>query len=467
MASQGFAPLTIPKSLSARLLVLTVVFVMVSEVLIFVPSIARFRLVYLEDRIVESHLATLALEASPDHMISPALEQKLLDHARVKAVALMRPEMKTLALGFDMPPTVDASFDLRAATPVTLIRDAFDTLLQRDGRIIRVLGPPPQDPSMVVDAIFDEAPMRADMYDYAGRILNLSIAISLITAGLVYLSLQWLMVRPMRRITESMVAFRKAPEDTAPAIVPSERNDEIGIAQRELADMQAELRTALKQKTRLAALGTAVSKINHDLRNILATAQLISDRLSSSDDPEVRRVTPMLVRTIDRAIELCTNTLRFGKAEEQKPVRTRFPLHELVDDVMVALGSVSGSGISWRNDVADDLTIDADRDQIHRVLLNLGRNAMEAMAGGGTGEIVVRAGHRDSMTTIDFSDTGPGLPEEVRENLFEAYTDSARGGGTGLGLAIARDLMRGHGGDISLVETGSSRTTFRLELPES
>jgi hypothetical protein len=77
------------------------------------------------------------------------------------------------------------------------IRDAFATLLQPDSRVIRVLGLASQDPSMVVDAIFDEAPMRADMYDYAGRILNLSIAISLITAGLVFLSLQWLMVRPM------------------------------------------------------------------------------------------------------------------------------------------------------------------------------------------------------------------------------------------------------------------------------
>lgn len=466
MASPGFALRSIPRSLSARLLILTVVFVMIAEVLIFVPSIARFRLVYLEDRIVASHLATLALEASPDHMISVALERLLLEHARVKAVALMRPEMKTLALGFDMPPAVDASFDLREATPVTLIRDAFDTLLQGDRRVIRVLGPAPQEPGMLVDAIFDEAPMRADMYDYAGRILNLSIAISLITAGLVFLSLQWLMVRPMRRITESMVAFRKAPEDAAPGIVPSERDDEIGIAQRELADMQSELRIALKQKTRLAALGTAVSKINHDLRNLLATAQLVSDRLGGSDDPEVRRVAPILVRTIDRAIELCTNTLRFGKAEEQQPMRTRFPLHDLVDDVALALGS-GASGVTWRNDVAPDFAVHADRDQIYRVLLNLGRNALEAMAGAGDGEIHVRAGHRHSMTHIDFSDTGPGLPDEVRKNLFEAYTGSARGGGTGLGLAIARDLMRGHGGDISLVETGMKRTTFRLELPDS
>ena len=338
-------------------------------------------------------------------------------------------------------------------------------MAQRRDRVIRVVGQPPQDPNILVDVILDEAPMRAGMYDYAGRILNLSIVISLITAGLVFLALQWLLVRPMRRITQSMVEFRQAPEDPETMGAPSARSDEIGTAQRELAAMKDELRAALKQKTHLAMLGTAVSKINHDLRNILATAQLVSDRLTASDDPEVRRVTPTLVCAIDRAVALCTNTLRFGRAEEPKPVLTRFALRDLVADVAGALGSAMANRIGWRNEVGADVQATADRDQLYRVLLNLGRNSADAMANQKTGEICVRATHQDSVLCIDFKDTGPGMSEAVRTRLFEAFSGAARAGGTGLGLAIARDLMRGHGGDIRLAESGPERTVFRLEVP--
>ena len=257
-------------SLSVRLLVLTVTFVMLAEVLIFVPSIARFRLVYMEERIDAAHLASLALEATPNQIVSPELEAQLLTRAMVHAVVIKRTESRSLMLGGDMPPAVDAGYDLRAATPTILIADAFMALLPWQNRVIRVEGTVGSDPDVVVEVIIDEKPMQAAMYDYAGRIITLSIVISLITAVLVYFSLHWLMVRPMRRITQSMVDFRDDPEDPSRTIDLSDRSDEVGIAQRELADMQSQLRAALRQKTHLAALGTAVSKINHDLRNILA-----------------------------------------------------------------------------------------------------------------------------------------------------------------------------------------------------
>src|SRR3546814_2534761 len=101
-----------------------------------------------------------------------------------------------------------------------------------------------------------------------------------------------------------MVAFRANPEMAANTRPPSGRSDEFGIAQPGLATMQQGLRAALLQKTRLAALGTAVTKVNHDLRNILATASLISDRLAKSGDPAVRSMAPALVHAIDRALHL-------------------------------------------------------------------------------------------------------------------------------------------------------------------
>ena len=466
MSTEMKQPTGLFSSLSVRLLVLTVTFVMLAEVMIFVPSIARFRLVYLEERIDAAHLASLALEATPNQIVSPALEAQLLARAMVHAVVIKRPESRSFMLGGDMPPVVDAAYDLGDATPMILIADAFMALLPWHDRIIRIDGVVGADPNLVVQVIIDEKPMQAAMYDYAGRIITLSIVISLVTAVLVYLSLHWLLVRPMRRITQSMVDFRDDPEDPTRTIDLSDRSDEVGIAQRELADMQSQLRGALRQKTHLAALGTAVSKINHDLRNILATAQLVSDRLAGSEDPEVKRVAPTLVRSLDRAVALCTNTLRYGRAEEARPSRVPFELQALVEDVTVALGLTLPDGVQVENQVGANIVINADREQIFRVLLNLGRNAADALSNTRDGKITVTAAHAQGFTEIRIVDNGPGVPDEARDALFEAFSSSSRSGGTGLGLAIAKDLMVGHGGDVKLLETNSLGTVFQLILPD-
>ena len=271
------------------------------------------------------------------------------------------------------------------------------------------------------------------------------------------------MVRPMRRLTLNMVAFRADPEDASRSLSASNRQDEIGIAETELARMQHELRAALTQKTRLAALGVAVSKISHDLRNILATAQLISERLAGSSDPRVRQILPRLVASIDRAIALCTQSLKFGRAEEPPPRRSVVALAPLVDEVGESLALRADGPVRWRNQVANGLSVDADRDQLFRVLVNLGRNALQAIEVDG--EISVSAWREGSGILIDVADSGGGLSNAAREHLFEPFRGGARAGGIGLGLAIARDLVRAHGGDIALVETGPRGTRFRLRLP--
>lgn len=454
-------PLT--RSLSARLLVLTVAFVMLGEVLIYVPSIARYRLVYLQERLAAAHQASLVVEAAPGGAVTPELERELLLHARAQSIALMRPDAAYLVLGHT-PQSIEAGFDLSGATPVTLIRDAFVTLAHPEGRVIRVMGPARVDPRVRVDITMDEAPMRAEMLDYSRRILLLSIVLSLMTAALVYLSLHWLMVRSMRRMTESMVAFREAPEDASSGITVTGRSDEIGVAQRELARMQRGLRAALRQRRHLAALGAGVSRINHDLRNILSTAALVSDSLAHSDDPEVKRQTPTLMAAINRAIALCEATLSFARPEESEPARTRFTLAPLVDEVGKALALPAEGGLIFRHEVDPALEVDADRDQIFRVLLNLARNAVEASEG--SGEVRIAARRSAGAVEVEVADAGPGLAQVAREHLFEPFTGSARPGGVGLGLAIARELARGHGGDLTLVKSDASGTTFRLSLPE-
>lgn len=450
------------RSLSARLLVLTVFFVMLVEVFVYAPSVARYRKVYFEERIAGAHLATLALEAAPDHMIGRALKKELLDHARAYAVVTRQPGQRKLMLLRDMPPGIDRVVDMRKGSFTGWILDAFGTMLQSKNRILRVIGRSPKDSTVLIEVVLDETPLRAELYDYSQRILVLSLIISLVTAILVYFSLHWLLVRPMRRLTTSMTEFAAAPENPEKVMVPSRRSDEVGVAERQLRAMQMGLRDALRQRARLAAVGEAVAKINHDLRNMLSTASLVSDRLTDTTDPEVKRVTPMLVRAIDRAVVLCTDTLDFTRNEAIEPKKMKLKLRAVIEDVGSALPlEVDGGSAKFDNKVEPDFEVMADRGQLFRALSNLGANALEA----GAGVLVFSACAKNGSVSIDVSDDGPGLPKVAREHLFEPFSGSARSGGTGLGLAISRELAQAHGGDLKLVSSSGKGTIFRIVLP--
>ncbi len=453
------------RSLSGRLLLLTVLFVLIGEVLIYVPSIARFRLAYLSERLESGHLATRALEAAPNGMLDKSLEEQILDQAMVAGVVLRDAEASMMMLSRRMPPAVDATFDLREVNSLSLIFDAFAVLLSTEQRYIRVLDQARGKPDMIVEVVINEVPMRVTMHEFSRRILNLSLVISLLTATLVYFSLQWMMVRPMGRITANLAAFRRNPEDMRNVIEYTRRQDEIGRAQSALGAMQRQLRASLIQKTRLAALGAAMSKINHDLRNSLASAMIVSDSLAQSEDPEVRRVTPRLMTAIDRAVSLCAQTLNYAHDAEPTFSPSRFRLHDLVVDVEETIDMTLDSPTQWRNIMDKDLMISADRDQLFRALLNLGRNAVEAM--NGTGTVTISARRPADGVEIDVTDQGAGLPAKARAHLFEPFAGSARAGGTGLGLAIVREVARLHGGDAQLVETSPSGTRFRLTIPDA
>ena len=457
-------PVRIPRfrgGLSARLLLLTVVFVMLAEVMIYLPTIGRFWDVYLKERLADAHLAILALDATPDHMVHEDLERELLQHVGAIGVALIRPGKGKMMLMPTEPDRIDATHDLRQETVFSLVGNAARTLLDDRARTIRVIGQSPKDPDVIAELVLRDDRMRAEMLGYSTRILYLSLAISIFTATLLYISLFFMFVRPMRRMTQSMIAFRDAPEDLSSSISPSERSDEIGVAERELVSMQDGLRAALQQKTRLAALGTAVTKINHDLKNILATALLVSERLENSEDPDVRRVTPTLVGAVERAVKLCGQTLRFTREGPTHLDLSHFDLHGLVEDVGKSLpGPVTGEAL-WVNQVADGLMVRADREQLFRVLSNLGQNAIEV----GAKTVTVSAHQEGPVLAVDVEDDGPGLAPRAAERLFQPFAGSARPGGTGLGLAIARDLMRAHGGDIVLKHSTADGCCFRLTLP--
>ena len=448
------------RSLSARLLVLTVFFVMVGEVLIFVPSVARFRMTYFENRIAAGELATVALEASPTGRLKSSLVDKLLAEVGAHGVILHRADGMVLMLDRPVPPRADLTIDLTHPSVIGAIRGSFGALFRSGNRILRVLDSSPTGSGETVEVLLDEAPLRAEMWGFGIRILELSVVISLLAAALVYLSLQWLLVRPMRRLTASMIEFRQDPEDASRMIRASRRSDEIGVAERELAVMQETVRRALGQRARLAALGTAVAKINHDLRNILATARLVTDGLTASAAPEVRRILPRLIDAIDRAAALCTRTLDFSRDGAPPLAVSRVRLAPLIDEVGSGLAA-SEHELTIESAIPADFEVEADRDQLYRVLSNLARNAVEA----GARQLRFAAARENALVAIEIDDDGPGMPPKARENLFRPFFGSARPGGSGLGLAIARELMRAHGGDLALVASTGAGTVFRLTLP--
>jgi signal transduction histidine kinase len=453
--------------LSAKLLVLTILFVMIAEVLIYVPSVANFRLNWLRDKLSDAYTAALVLEATPQ--VPEELTRQVLGSIGARAVAMKMGQQRRLLMVGDMPPTVDHEVDLRDVPWHSAIASAFAVLLSNGDDVIRVLGHAPRGGEFV-EVIFDEKPLRAAMLQFSGNILVLSLIISAITATLVFLALHYLFVRPLSRITANMTAFRADPENPARIIVASSRQDEIGTTERELAGMQRELGGLLQQKNRLAALGLAVSKINHDLRNLLTSAQLFSDRLSLSQDQQVQRFAPKLMRALERAIQFCESTLSYGRAQEAPPDRRPIPLEPLVAEVRESLEFAPDTPIRWISAVERGLTVDADPDQLFRVLLNLARNAVQALESRdardpGRDQIRITGRREGAVSVIEVSDTGPGIPDAAREHLFEPFKSSTRLGGSGLGLVIVAELVRAHDGEIRLVE-GTIGATFRVTIPD-
>lgn len=452
------------RSLSGRLLWLTLVAVMVIEVVIFVPSVARFREDWLRDRLRMAELASLALLATPEEMLDPDLESALLTRAGALSIVLRRDGARALVLSQRDSRPVAATVDLRNGGVATRVAEALADMVRPEGRLIRVLGIPWPDAPDEVEVTLDDGPLLAAMRAYGLRILQLSLLISVTTAAVIWLMMQRLLLRPMAALARNMAAFREDPEDAARVMRPGSRVREIRVTESALAEMQTQLREALRQRARLAALGEAVARISHDLRNILSTAQLLADRLDGSNDPAVRRVGPKLLGSLDRAITLCESTLRYGRAEEAAPVPRRINLLALAAEVGE---SVMPEGpVQFENAVPEGLVAEADPDQTFRVLANLTRNAVEAIEGTGRpGLVRISAAVVGDAVAVEIADTGPGLPMQALDHLFQPFRGNARQGGSGLGLAIAHDLMALQGGRLELVSTDTTGTVFRVVFP--
>jgi signal transduction histidine kinase len=204
---------------------------------------------------------------------------------------------------------------------------------------------------------------------------------------------------------------------------------------------------------------------------MLTTAQVVSDSLGEVRDPQVQRFAPRLITSLDRAITFLTQTLKYGQARELPPDRSRLNLNDVTNDVLMTFEPIVQDRIALSHSVDRALIVDADREQLHRILTNLVRNAVQAFEHAGQDRVVhpaiaIRAARHGSVTEIDVIDNGPGIPDVVRDRLFQAFQSAAKPGGTGLGLAISQELAEAHGGSIFVRHSSIDGTCFCVVIPD-
>ena len=457
--------------LSIKLIVTIIAVILTVEVVVYLPSVASFRANWLNDRMRVGMVAARVLDAVPDVPALPrSLTDRLLTSAGANAIVYRREgQSQLIELAEPITPDRVVTADIRESNPVALIVGALDTLFAGPGRTLRIVGEGDVDESLL-EVLMPERPLRQDLLDYSRDIVLVSFIIAALTAVALYLMVSRLFIYPVRRLTANMLAFWQAPENASLILTPSGRHDEIGIAERELAAMEADLFSMLRQRQHLADLGLAVAKINHDLRNTLTSAQLLSDQVATLDDPKVQRLAPRLVTTLDKAIGFAQSVLDYGRESAALPVLAPVALHGLVEDAAFDARLVGHPTISFRNEAPEGLRLRVDQAQFSRVLVNLLKNAREALEAAGAKveapQVSVLTEEREDGFVVAVSDNGPGLPPRARDNLFVAFEGSARAGGTGLGLAIAREIVEAHGGRLALAEQARG-TRFEITLPTS
>ena len=295
--------------------------------------------------------------------------------------------------------------------------------------------------------------LRGELRSYAWRISLLTLIITLLTIMPLYLFLTRHFVRPLSSISQMIKTVSANPADLQEPANTNGSVTEINDIAAALNEMSEQVRRALRQKERLADIGEATAKINHDLRNILVSATLVTDNLSQSDDPKIRRIAPHIERAISDAANMTQNMMDYlseTKTEAPHAFSTSALAENLSHDARLKV-VVTG---------ADDLYGAAD--QFYRLVLNLARNAQRA----GATELTIdiwRAGH---LAVIDISDNGPGIADDLRPHLFSAFY-SGHKRDTGLGLAIAKDLAVAMGGQLRLSRSTKIGSEFRLSVPAS
>ena len=461
------------RSMSAKLFALTACFVLLVEALLLIPSVAKERVSWLNARIESAYLVSIALEAPEAEMINQETADQLFQTADIVGVTVNKNGASYRIYARDAENgdmNVVSFIDMRDHDAFSMMGAAMVSLFSKGDDYIAVKGSPIADSGELVDILVSQKALRNGLQEYARNILLISLLISTLTAFLIYQTLNTFIVKPVKSLTSNMARFEKSPEDRNSLISLSGRLDEIGEAETGLMRLETRIQDLLNERKRLAALGSGISKISHDLRNILASAQLMSDRLAKSDDPRVRKLSPRLISSLDRAIMLSNDTVAYGKMAPDMLSKTTLNLQALVDEVF---DDTASQHVEFKNRIPADVSVKADKTHLYRAFFNIVRNGVEALTPPAPDaptdnkerKIEINLSAQNEGLHIDIADNGPGMPEEARTHLFEPFKGSRKPGGSGLGIAIAHEILRAHGGDITLLKSDAQGTTFRFILP--
>ena len=295
--------------------------------------------------------------------------------------------------------------------------------------------------------------------------LVLTAILALTTLAALVLWFRQVFVTPLSDTVHAIHRFTDDPGNLMTMLIASDRADEIGFLQRELTRMQVVYRISIKQYQHLAALGGAVTKINHDLKGLLSTALIAGESLRKTTSSQTKRETSSKTRlfesALERAIALCEQLLVYVR-EDKKPIFvTRVQLENLLHSLSADLRLHAKGTTKVTTSLAPTLPVQGDADELYRALRNLGQNAIEAKA---QNLRITLTGNKQNAH-IDFADDGPGLPRKAKQSLFKPFTHSSKVGGSGLGLSIAQELIEQHNGSLTLAQSSSAGTTFHCVFP--
>ncbi|MSP58929.1 MAG: sensor histidine kinase [Myxococcales bacterium] len=246
--------------------------------------------------------------------------------------------------------------------------------------------------------------------------------------------------------------------------------DEIGTLAREFNAMAAALEEReqrLIRSERLAAVGKIAAQITHEVRNPLSSiglnAELLEEELAGLDaSAEARDLVRAIIQEVDRLGEITEEYLRFARLP--RPKLEREDVNAIVSSLLVFMREeLATRGITVEAHLGEDLpTIPADENQLRQALLNLLRNAAEAMRDGGRLTVVTSAA--GAQVRVAIGDTGEGIAPEHRGKIFDPFF-STKEGGTGLGLALTQQIVVEHGGVLEVDSEAGRGTTFTVRLP--
>ncbi|MEQ1607463.1 MAG: HAMP domain-containing sensor histidine kinase [Hyphomonadaceae bacterium] len=475
VAGDSVAPVTpgFFTGVAGKLLLYTVGMVLLVQVLLFPLFLAERRSAWLLGRSNASDLVVLNAQSIPDRRVSDEYADASRTIMFIRSIVARTGEQRDTILRYSEP--IDGeivTLHVPQETAFWSIPAALGHFMSGDGRYLKLLFKPVLSTAYdELEIIVAEDSVRQYLMAQSGAIaLNIFI-FSAVAGAAVYFMVSRIVVRPMRAIADSVTRFSETPEtpltEMLPADMSSGQSDEIRRVVGALEIMQRTVSTALRQRKRLADLGEAVAKISHDLRNSLSAAQVLSDGLADSNDPQVRDAAPRLERAIQRAVTLAEATLKYGRSETPLPNLISLQFAPAIEEA-VTEGIAGWPGVQVRVECDDGLQIVADADHLHRIITNLVRNSARAIsnrpAGAEVGLIEARVIRDDDEIVLVISDNGPGVPKSVLTKLFQPFSKAGSDGGTGLGLAIARELACGMGGKLALASSGPTGSSFALTL---